>query len=960
MDFLTALITLSCLCILADAQSGANYKLCQDKRIELTGVGHNATMVYSRQDSGSNPCVLHIKSCANCRIKLKPDPNVNFSFKCPGQADSGNRFTCTLSCDYLYIFDKYYKDKLKNFYHSIDGNSLFKSESNEVFIGVCHGYSNYSFNFDIESEDKYEKKAGSSGSIQADGQFLSPFFPYPYAINHEIYTYEIQSVNSNEFVTLVFNDWNIHPSSSFAFTNSNIVGQVHAHMKRPMVQSDGNVLVFKFQTGILNNTEQNTDYIGWTAKYSINRAKVSLPNPDCGTDGYWSDIGGKIVFERQSHSSTLYDCLWVIKLQPGYDHVRLVINKFRALDAGLVSGDNMLEIHEGTTSKGNKVLRYDIKDNKEDAVAVELRDGAYIRYRGLFASNYQLRMSFNLFSKVTPCSSDQFSCSNGICIARELACDNSDDCGDKSDEGESGCAVNMDPHKSYQYTITIGVIVPMVISVFLIMIICLLFVMIRRCRRAQREATAANSDRIQTLSEDVSESSDRRGRRRRRRRHRNLNGERDMPPTYEEAIQNPPCWNSNLAFGNPVDPNLPSPPPYTEMEAGRRENTGQNSSQRHPGSPTSTNSSQSEVTIGSRNRSDDSTSSSSSEEGSTWGIYPPDGEGRRGRIGRHISSSGSERSRVRSQVQSRGHSGQRHGNRSERPESRTSSVTQGTELSNLEEEREVGRKSNERNLKLDLKPNVIVSQEHIPLSEGPKPQVQTFRQVGRPVDKLEGSISPVSFEIHQEHLSEQNQRVPGNHPKPVPSKRKSKTLTNDLKKRSASVEHLQQSDSDIEFGFGRSKPGMARARSVEVLDKRTARQPNSIEESPTRYNYDNLAASTSDDGSRDVMVVYDNARNDELPSTHPHFQALSASNLALTLHDPVSSRDNVSTSISMQAGPGNMTSRAKRTGQNLEKEEQNSNMSSRELESQVQGLSNESGSRMSFIWDKEDQNDVYV
>ncbi|WAR12432.1 hypothetical protein MAR_026612 [Mya arenaria] len=791
MDFLTALITLSCLCILADAQSGANYKLCQDKRIELTGVGHNATMVYSRQDSGSNPCVLHIKSCANCRIKLKPDPNVNFSFKCPGQADSGNRFTCTLSCDYLYIFDKYYKDKLKNFYHSIDGNSLFKSESNEVFIGVCHGYSNYSFNFDIESE-----------------------------------------------------------------------------------------------------------------------AKVSLPNPDCGTDGYWSDIGGKIVFERQSHSSTLYDCLWVIKLQPGYDHVRLVINKFRALDAGLVSGDNMLEIHEGTTSKGNKVLRYDIKDNKEDAVAVELRDGAYIRYRGLFASNYQLRMSFNLFSKVT---------------------------------------LNMDPHKSYQYTITIGVIVPMVISVFLIMIICLLFVMIRRCRRAQREATAANSDRIQTLS-----------RRRRRRRHRNLNGERDMPPTYEEAIQNPPCWNSNLAFGNPVDPNLPSPPPYTEMEAGRRENTGQNSSQRHPGSPTSTNSSQSEVTIGSRNRSDDSTSSSSSEEGSTWGIYPPDGEGRRGRIGRHISSSGSERSRVRSQVQSRGHSGQRHGNRSERPESRTSSVTQGTELSNLEEEREVGRKSNERNLKLDLKPNVIVSQEHIPLSEGPKPQVQTFRQVGRPVDKLEGSISPVSFEIHQEHLSEQNQRVPGNHPKPVPSKRKSKTLTNDLKKRSASVEHLQQSDSDIEFGFGRSKPGMARARSVEVLDKRTARQPNSIEESPTRYNYDNLAASTSDDGSRDVMVVYDNARNDELPSTHPHFQALSASNLALTLHDPVSSRDNVSTSISMQAGPGNMTSRAKRTGQNLEKEEQNSNMSSRELESQVQGLSNESGSRMSFIWDKEDQNDVYV
>jgi len=61
-----------------------------------------------------------------------------------------------------------------------------------------------------------------------------------------------------------------------------------------------------------------------------------------------------------------------------------------------------------------------------------------------------------------------------------------------------------DPSKSYQYTITVGVIVPMVISVFLIMIICLLFILIRRWRRARNEAASEDPlDRIRTLSEEV-------------------------------------------------------------------------------------------------------------------------------------------------------------------------------------------------------------------------------------------------------------------------------------------------------------------------------------------------------------------------------------------------------------------------------------------------------------------------
>lgn len=93
------------------------------------------------------------------------------------------------------------------------------------------------------------------------------------------------------------------------------------------------------------------------------------------------------------------------------------------------------------------------------------------------------------------------------------------------------------------------------------------------------------------------------------------------------------------AFGNPVDPTLPQPPSYHEAIGGQ--NPEQSTSNQHntPGSPVSTDSSQSELTMCSANLSD---SSSSSDEGSTWGMYSGEGEGRRGRLGRHVSSSGSE------------------------------------------------------------------------------------------------------------------------------------------------------------------------------------------------------------------------------------------------------------------------------------------------------------------------------
>lgn len=84
---------------------------------------------------------------------------------------------------------------------------------------------------------------------------------------------------------------------------------------------------------------------------------------------------------------------------------------------------------------------------------------------------------------------------------------------------------------------------------------------------------------------------------------------------------------------------MPQPPTYTEaVEAmDTRPNNSDNSVPL--GSPSTSESSQSEVTVGSHHLSSDS-----SDEGSTWENYGGDGEGRRGRRERHVSSSGSEES----------------------------------------------------------------------------------------------------------------------------------------------------------------------------------------------------------------------------------------------------------------------------------------------------------------------------
>jgi len=67
-----------------------------------------------------------------------------------------------------------------------------------------------------------EKKDVRRGSAPMTGLIESPFFPGPfsppsfYAVNRDVYSYEITSTVAQEHVVVEFQDWNLDPSSTFS------------------------------------------------------------------------------------------------------------------------------------------------------------------------------------------------------------------------------------------------------------------------------------------------------------------------------------------------------------------------------------------------------------------------------------------------------------------------------------------------------------------------------------------------------------------------------------------------------------------------------------------------------------------------------------------------------------------------------------------------------------------------
>lgn len=626
--------------LMTNSSNGAFLDICKQGLIQLKGANETGRIGFNTltADSKPGPCVLKIESCPTCQIIIEAETTQNFTFYCQTGVPK-LKHHCSLGCDYLYMFDVYYANETMHVIRSWNSTMrAFKSESSSVYVVLCHGPTNYWFTLKYRTVKKHQTIYGTA-SYSSAGFIYSPFFPASYSQNFETYEFIFKSTNNYDHITVSFDDWNLDSSSAFYFEESNIAGPVYGSVSRPNVLSRQNVMRVIFNTGQPMLSRGQRGNMGFKLKYTfINDAqRFRSPKTKCKGAGYLLDSsGGLIEFSKDTAPPEYYDCIWVIKTQPGYSGTYLKLLKKRIPKDMDPYKRNQIQIRSGLTSDGNllSTIYPEISPNDYRAHYDEL--GFYIRINATVSSSEVVILAYASYKNTydTDCKHDStmFTCGNNRCINKSLVCNGYDHCGDNTDE-TAGCNDAGDTgmwDKSYQYTITIGVIVPMVISVFLIMVICLLFVMIRRCRRA-RLREAGMTERLQTLSEEVAT---RRGHRRRR-RHRFFGSvEAESPPTYDEAIQNPPGWYDNVAFGTTVDPTLPQPPSYTEA-------IGEQSAPNvpPPGSPDSTDSSQSDMTERNENQ---VSSSSSSEGGSPWEIGRRQLRSRQRTDTSHISSSESE------------------------------------------------------------------------------------------------------------------------------------------------------------------------------------------------------------------------------------------------------------------------------------------------------------------------------
>ncbi|KAH3768837.1 hypothetical protein DPMN_170053 [Dreissena polymorpha] len=860
-----------------------SYSLCHDDLVQIGQSGEQGTIYFTSAGRPISYCVLRFQACSRCRLLITAVISRPFSFDCRTTTDMNDNLQCNLGCDYLHMFDKDYKSNKTAFIVDMHNSIRFESESSEMFIGICATASSYSFTLNYTSKEKLVTRMGT---VQGIGSLQSPFFPSPYATNYEVYRYSITGPVGS-YITLMFKDWNLAESSSFYFPNSNFkMLQVTGTANRPYVQSDFNKLDFLFQTGVAGISGENRNYIGFSLQYNITTDWAnSFPVTACDSNGYYlNSVGGVFEFRLQSTKVTLFDCLWVLKRQPGYDFLNVKIEKFKTHNQQMVRTENTLEILDGITSDSSRATTFDLLDNVDNAAGISLKHGAYIRYTGHFEANNILTVVYNSYTVAKSCISSQFRCDSGNCIHRSLVCDKVNHCGDRSDEGERGCSGDIvDPQKSYQYTITIGVIIPMVISVFLVMIICLLFVMIRKCRQAQQLQEQGSMNTVHRTNEEVGNNRPAgrfqiftSGRRRRHRRRHYFGGDLDQPPPYDEAMKNPPGYHQNVTFGDQIDPSRPQPPPYTataddatEVIVGNQPHLHsqphtQTSPHPYPhpqGSSSSTFSSESEFSrsefnLGSGCQSSDSSSSSDGETPS--GGYDPDGDGRRERVQRNRSSSGSEISSGLRQQRVHGHSeGYNHGHSYSSCSDKSDKTARSTVPRGVRELEQHSRKPSDKR-RTETKPGAVVSENSVQAQDCEKYNSYSAKE------SLKGTSQTNERQPSGRSSGTSPTKSDHSRPMPAPAKRKGKHAV--WQKDRTSVD----SGSENKNGF-QSQPQMSRTRSEEVLTRGLSAVPSIFHSQQDVRVGERMSVVDIPVDEGDVLVVYDKraARGNMRPGHNP-------------------------------------------------------------------------------------------
>lgn len=529
-------------------------------------------------------CLMRFTTCTSCLLHVISEAQFNYR-PCPYSL-ALNQFKgwCAPGCAYIHIYDKDYINQTAKTYSSsssLDNNGNLaildvQSMSKTLYVIACSNQSeeqSVSIRLKLTAEEKVQEFR--EAQPHQTSIFTSPFFPDTYTLNSEIFKFIFQALTQDDFVTISFDDWQLSPTSSITFENANIIGPISGSAVRPWVVSDRARLQMTFDTG-MNTVVQ---YRGFKATYNFykkaDRTSMIEEVTNCGISFIQNSESGIITFNPTA-SNKFYDCIWVINRHSTYKKIAVKIINYSVtkLNTDQSSPRNRLHMREELTSLGILVedmgpsIRGDTSDDQRVYTEHVADDGFYVRLRGTYSGQKDFVLSYTsfIFYDYNLCL-NLFSCKNARCIPPGLTCNKYDNCGDNSDEDFCDPSSNLPPTGYSSSPIGIGIIIPIVVSVFLIVVICLLIVFIRRCRRLSHQSGA--SDRhprrlhINTVSGEVS----RHGPRRHRRRGdpQRQDGEwvsRDLPPSYEDVLNNTPIGYLNLGYvdnsysssSNPIQP----------------------------------------------------------------------------------------------------------------------------------------------------------------------------------------------------------------------------------------------------------------------------------------------------------------------------------------------------------------------------------------------------------------------
>ncbi|XP_025116139.1 uncharacterized protein LOC112577300 isoform X3 [Pomacea canaliculata] len=517
-------------------------------------------MAYVNWTGPSKPpmCLMRFSTCESCRLRVTPLSTFQF-YQC-APSENYLRFDgwCAPGCTYLHLYDRDYSNQTARSYSNETIFEDYVTQSRFLYVIACANKSveNRIFmKINISSEVKSSFFQATSTDVGKKYIFTSPFFPNEYALNSEVYKYIFLCASQDEFITISFDDWQLADTSSLAFDSANIVGPVKGSSSRPWIISNSFQLVMTFNTG----SYSFGDHIGFKATYSFFKEKDRYDMPavvtNCG-DWITDRESGIISFNPTFNGRDYYDCLWVIEKHKSYDGVVVKVINYSISGTGMYNSPyqiNQLEIRSGLTSVGHIEETANPSTNPRDTPGFNTlisREGFYVRLKGHYSGSRDFVLAFASF-KTDNCK-NLFLCDNGMCIPSYLRCDGIDHCGDYSDESYLLCGPTTSNGGSgiqYGSTLSVGIIIPIVVSVFLLVVICLLVIFIRRCRKLSIEA-----HRSRRFGHN-------------RRRGQGPGATFEPPPAYDDVLHSTPIGYLNMAFSdrqsNPLT-GLLEPPSYEE------------------------------------------------------------------------------------------------------------------------------------------------------------------------------------------------------------------------------------------------------------------------------------------------------------------------------------------------------------------------------------------------------------